>query len=57
MIPMCWKCSNAVMRDSEDMPGAKVLDHCEVKPGIDSWEKASALCPLTNRESEVQSSK
>lgn len=54
VIPMCWKCSSAVLKDVGGYPGVKELDHCKENPQITCFEHAMALCPLTHEKNKVQ---
>ena len=59
MIPMCWKCQNAIIVNeiNDNMlfdPGTKVLTGCKECDIIKSYEDATQYCPLLEK-SDVQS--
>ena len=43
-IPLCWKCSNAIMDD--DAPGIATLVCCGEDESIKTYADANERCPL-----------
>jgi len=54
-LPMCWKCSSAIMESDPEMAGVSQFRGCREQPGITDYSQAQALCPLTKKESVIQS--
>jgi len=52
MMPICWKCSDSVLRDVDGTHN--VLVGCKGNCEIECYEDAKVLCPLTMPEWNIE---